>query len=85
MRGKGYLDSRQGASCHYGLRIRNADGTDKPDAFGRKIRYGIFVTNLDYSYISSSGVKQIASFGGDISLCVPDFVEKLVNEKYGVK
>lgn len=52
---------------------------------GGKLDTVFFVTNLDYSYISSSGVKQIASFGGDISLCVPDFVEKLVNEKYGVK
>ena len=52
---------------------------------GGKLDTVFFVTNLDYSYISSSGLKQIASFGGDISLCVPDFVEKLVNEKYGVK
>lgn len=52
---------------------------------GGKLDTVFFVTNLDYSYISSSGVKQIASFGGDISHCVPDFVEKLVNEKYGVK
>ncbi len=39
-------------------------------------------TSLEYSYLSSSGVKEIASFGGDISQCVPEFVEKLIIEKY---
>lgn len=39
-------------------------------------------TSLEYAYLSSSGVKEIASFDGDISPCVPDFVAKLVYEKY---
>ena len=29
-------------------------------------------TSLEYAYLSSSSVKEIASFGGDISECVPD-------------
>jgi pantetheine-phosphate adenylyltransferase len=37
---------------------------------------------LEYSYLSSSSVKEIASFGGNISQCVPDFVAKIVYEKY---
>ena len=44
-----------------------------------------FTTSLEYSYLSSSGVRQIASFGGDISMCVPDFVAGLVYDKYGIK
>ena len=40
-------------------------------------------TSLEYAYLSSSSVKEIASFNGDISQCVPDFVEKLIYEKYG--
>lgn len=40
-------------------------------------------TNLEYAYLSSSSVKEIASFHGDISQCVPEFVAKLVYEKYG--
>lgn len=40
-------------------------------------------TRLEYAYLSSSSVKEIASFGGDISMCVPDFVSKQVYEKYG--
>ncbi len=39
-------------------------------------------TSLEYAYLSSSSVKEIASFGGDISECVPDFVAELMKEKY---
>ena len=42
-------------------------------------------TSLEYAYLSSSSVKETASFGGDISMCVPDFVADLVYEKYGIK
>lgn len=38
-------------------------------------------TSLEYAYLSSSSVKEIAAFDGDISQCVPDFVAKLVYEK----
>ena len=40
-------------------------------------------TSLEYAYLSSSSVKEIASFAGDISKCVPPFVADLVYEKYG--
>ena len=40
-------------------------------------------TSLEYAYLSSSSVKEIASFNGDISQCVPEFVAKLIYEKYG--
>ncbi len=42
-----------------------------------------FATSLEFAYLSSSSVKEIASFGGDISMCVPDFVAKMVYEKFG--
>ncbi|MCI8541793.1 pantetheine-phosphate adenylyltransferase [Acetatifactor aquisgranensis] len=41
-------------------------------------------TSLEYAYLSSSSVKEIASFGGDISQCVPEFVAKLIYEKYHI-
>ncbi len=41
-------------------------------------------TSLEYAYLSSSSVKEIASFGGDISQCVPDFVAKMIYEKYHI-
>ncbi len=39
-------------------------------------------TSLEYAYLSSSGVKEIACFGGDISQCVPEFVADLIYDKY---
>ncbi len=42
-------------------------------------------TSLEYAYLSSSSVKEIASFDGDISQCVPDFVAKLIYEKYNLR
>ena len=40
-------------------------------------------TRLEYAYLSSSTVREFASFNGDISQCVPEFVGKLIYEKYG--
>jgi len=40
-------------------------------------------TSLEYAYLSSSSVKEIASFHGDISQCVPEFVAHLIYEKFG--
>ena len=53
----------------------------------RKLSQGMLdtvflTTSLEYAYLSSSSVKEIAAFNGDISQCVPDFVAKLVNEKF---
>ena len=41
-------------------------------------------TSLEYAYLSSSTVKEIASFGGDVSDCVPPFVAGLLYEKYKI-
>lgn len=40
-------------------------------------------TNLEYAYLSSSAVKEIAMFNGDLSMCVPEFIAKQMYEKYG--
>ena len=40
-------------------------------------------TNLEYSYLSSSGVREIGSFHGDISQFVPEFVVEKVYKKFG--
>ena len=40
-------------------------------------------TSLEYAYLSSSTVKEIAMFKGDISKQVPDFVRDMLYEKYG--
>ena len=51
---------------------------------GGKLDTMFLTTSLEYAYLSSSTVKEIASFGGDISQTVPDFVAKKVYEKFGI-
>lgn len=38
-------------------------------------------TSLEYSYLSSTIVKEVATFGGDISKFVPDVVQERIREK----
>ncbi len=42
-------------------------------------------TNLEYSYLSSTIVREVASFGGDISKFVPESVMEQVREKMNNK
>ncbi|MBO4999091.1 MAG: pantetheine-phosphate adenylyltransferase [Lachnospira sp.] len=43
----------------------------------------LFLTaSVEYSYVSSSTVKEIAYYGGDISAFVPDFVAKEVKKRF---
>ena len=41
-----------------------------------------FTTRLEYSYLSSSTVREIASFGGDIKQFVPEGIVQSVYDKY---
>ncbi len=52
---------------------------------GGEVDTVFFNTSLEYSYLSSSSVKEIASFGGDITQCVPDFVAKQTYDKFSVR
>ena len=38
-------------------------------------------TSLEYSYLSSSTVKEVAAFGGDISKFLPAYVADKIHEK----
>jgi pantetheine-phosphate adenylyltransferase len=42
-------------------------------------------TDVEYTNLSSSMVKEIASYGGDISGFVPVGIVRLIYEKYGIK
>jgi len=42
-------------------------------------------TSLDYSYLSSSTVKEVAAFGGDISQFVPPVVAEYIKNKINEK
>jgi pantetheine-phosphate adenylyltransferase len=47
-----------------------------------KVDTVFFTTSVEYSYLSSSAVKEIASFGGDISGFVPGCIVPIVYDKY---
>ena len=40
------------------------------------------MTNPQYSYLSSSIVKEIAQFHGDVSDLVPEYVERALQQKF---
>lgn len=42
-------------------------------------------TRLEYAYLSSSTVKEVAMMGGDIKKFVPDIVGEKVREKYQLR
>lgn len=47
-----------------------------------KIDTVFFTTSVEYSYLSSSAVKEIASFGGDIKQFVPESIVQAIYDKY---
>ena len=47
-----------------------------------KVDTVFLITSLEYAYLSSSTVREVASYGGDISKFVPENVANLVYEKY---
>ena len=47
-----------------------------------KIDTIFLTTNLEYAYLSSTTVKEVASYGGDITKFVPDSVAQAVIAKY---
>ena len=48
---------------------------------GENVDTIFLTTSLEYAYLSSSTVKEVAFFGGDISKFVPPFVADLVYDK----
>ena len=52
---------------------------------GGNLETVFLTTDLAYSFLSASTVREIASFNGDISKCVPEYVADKLYEKYGHK
>lgn len=46
-----------------------------------EVETAFLTTSLEYSYLSSTTVKEVAAFGGDISQFVPDIVADRITEK----
>lgn len=57
--------------------------------FNRKINKKVdtvfLMTQGKYSFLSSSSVRELAGFKGDVSPFVPDNVKKAIDEKYDIK
>lgn len=43
------------------------------------------MTSSEYSFLSSTGIKELAKFGGSIKGLVPDCVEKEVKKRYSIE
>lgn len=50
----------------------------------RDIETVFFMTGLRWLFISSSGIKELASFGGKITGMVPEVVERRMKEKFPI-
>jgi pantetheine-phosphate adenylyltransferase len=61
----------------YEMSIASANSRLAPD-----IQTVFMMTKVDYTFISSNIVKEIASLKGDISPLVPSFAEKKIRQKY---
>lgn len=48
----------------------------------KKVETMFLITSLKYAYLSSSTVKEVASYGGDISKFLPPKIAKLTYDKY---
>ena len=48
----------------------------------REVDTIFFTTSLEYAYLSSSIVKEVAQYGGDISAFVAEPVEKAIKQKF---
>lgn len=65
----------------YELQIAQANRQMSKDALDT-----IFLTtSLEYAYLSSTSVKEFASFNGDITKCVPEWEAELIYQKYGYR
>lgn len=53
-------------------------------ALNSEIETVFLTTRLEFAYLSSSTVKEVAAMGGDISKFVPELVVKKLYRKYGV-
>ncbi len=63
----------------YELQIAQTNHELYPD-----IETVFLTTRLEYSYLSSTIVKEVASYGGDISRFVPQQIVERIYAKYGV-
>lgn len=92
------VDSFQGLTVNYAKKVNASaiirglravsdfeyemQGTSMNRLLNEKVETFFIMTKNQYSFLSSSIVKEVAKYGGDISELVPEVVEQALNEKY---
>ena len=92
------VDSYQGLTVNYANKVNASaiirglraisdfeyemQGTSMNRLLNEKVETFFIMTKNQYSFLSSSIVKEVARYGGDISELVPEVVEQALIEKY---
>ena len=71
---------RATTDCEYELQVAQTNHKLEPG-----VETVFLIISLEYSYLSSTIVKEVASYDGDISQFVPDVVQERIREKINKK
>ena len=83
-----YVKSKDATAIIRGLRaVSDFEGEFQMASMNKKLDCDIetifFMTDSKYAFLSSSVVKEVAQFGGEVSDVVPDCVYRAILDKYG--
>ncbi|MFI5358831.1 MAG: pantetheine-phosphate adenylyltransferase [Halanaerobiales bacterium] len=82
-----YVRSKKAIAIIRGLRaVSDFEGEFQMALLNKELNNEVetifFMTDIKYAYLSSSAVKEVAQFGGNIDGLVPEVVKKALAEKY---
>ena len=84
-RTNGRRHGNKGTSCNYGLFEYELQMSQTNHKLSPNVETMFLTTSIEYSYLSSTTVREIAAFGGDVTQFVPQAVavelEKKMKEK----
>ncbi|MFW5999188.1 MAG: pantetheine-phosphate adenylyltransferase [Halanaerobiaceae bacterium] len=84
-----YVKSREATAILRGLRaVSDFEGEFQMASMNRELNDDVetvfLMTDSRYAFLSSSVLKEVAQFGGDISALVPNCVDKALRSRYGL-
>ena|SRR5690554_1453750 len=84
-----YVRSKKAIAIIRGLRaVSDFEGEFQMALLNKELNNEVetifFMTDIKYAYLSSSAVKEVAQFGGNIDSLVPEVVQKALKEKYAL-
>jgi len=84
-----YVKSQNASAILRGLRaVSDFEGEFQMASMNRQLDNDVetifLMTDSRYAFLSSSVLKEVAQFGGDVSALVPDCVDRAMREKYDV-